>query len=325
MQDGETRNHPGACRRASGALLFAVLLGASACIDEPSPPPAPAADGGGREAALQVFAGNYPLRYFAERIGGERVEVFFPIPAGRDPSLWRPTAEDVQAIQGCDLILLNGATYERWVSRATLPEARVVDTSSGFASELIQVEDAVTHSHGPEGKHSHAGTASITWLDLALAARQAQAVAAALVELHPAETAALEAAARALAADLGALGDDIAAIVARDPPRPLLGSHPLYHYLTRRYELNLESLHWEPDEFPPEEEWQALATLRETHPARWILWEAEPQARTAERLAGLGVTSVVFDPCGNAPAEGDFLSRMRANVEALREVFSPSP
>ena len=70
----------------------------------------------GPEAAepLTVYVVNYPLRYFAERIGGELVRVVFPAPADVDPAHWSPDAETVAAYQAADLILLNGAGYARW-------------------------------------------------------------------------------------------------------------------------------------------------------------------------------------------------------------------
>ena len=60
-----------------------------------------------------------------------------------------------------------------------------------------------------------------------------------------------------------------------------------------------------------------LRALLEEHPARVMLWEAEPLAETAERLAGLGVESVVYAPCANRPREGDWLAVMQANLAAF--------
>jgi len=48
-----------------------------------------------------------------------------------------------------------------------------------------------------------------------------------------------------------------------------------------------------------------------------MLWEAPPLAATEARLRERGVTTVVFDPAGQSPSEGDFLSVMRANVARL--------
>ena len=58
-----------------------------------------------------VAADNYPLAYFAERLGSGNVEVLFLVPAKTDPSLWRPGISDIAAIQGADVIALNGADF----------------------------------------------------------------------------------------------------------------------------------------------------------------------------------------------------------------------
>ena len=101
----------------------------------------------------------------------------------------------------------------------------------------------------------------------------------------------------------------------------MLASHPVYQYMARHYELNLASVHFEPDEYPSENAWWDLGKLLAEHPAEWMLWEGEPMAETSSTLAELGVRSVVFDPCGNAPEQGDYLTVMRENVSNLIEVF----
>ena len=55
-----------------------------------------------------------------------------------------------------------------------------------------------------------------------------------------------------------------------------------------------------------------------------MIWESEPDDQIVERLQALGVTSVVFAPCGNVPDKGDFLSVMKQNVDALSRVFDES-
>ena len=53
------------------------------------------------------------------------------------------------------------------------------------------------------------------------------------------------------------------------------------------------------------------------HPAKWMIWEGQPSEENVQRLAELGVQCTVFDPCGNTPETGDFLSTMTENVENL--------
>ena len=74
---------------------------------------------------LTVYTVNYPLKYFAERIGGEYVEVVFPAPADVDPAYWLPDRETVSDYQKADIILLNGAHYAKWVEKVTLPGSRM--------------------------------------------------------------------------------------------------------------------------------------------------------------------------------------------------------
>jgi zinc transport system substrate-binding protein len=66
--------------------------------------------------------------------------------------------------------------------------------------------------------------------------------------------------------------------------------------------------------------WSELAALLASHPARWMIWEYEPLAATEERLAAMGVGSVVFSPAAVPPAEGDFLERMNRNARELERM-----
>ncbi len=91
-----------------------------------------------------VYASNYPLQYFAERISAPLVDVRFPVPASEDPAFWKPAPEDVLALQQADLVVLNGASYESWLKNVSLPASRLVDTSEGFKEQLIAEEEATT-------------------------------------------------------------------------------------------------------------------------------------------------------------------------------------
>ncbi len=274
---------------------------------------------------LTIYTVNYPLAYFAERIAGDLAEVKFPSPPGLDPAFWMPDADTIAAYQGADLILLNGAGYAKWVNSVSLPLSRLVDTSRDFEDQFIQTQAAVAHSHGPGGAHSHGGTAFTTWLDLAQAAQQAEAVARAIARKRPDAKDRVARNLAVLKGDLLALDARIAEIAGSDPGRTLLASHPVYQYLARRYGLNLRSVLWEPDTVPSKPQWAELEDILREHPANWMLWEAEPAPESVERLHTLGVESIVFNPCANRPASGDFLSVMRENARNLKEVFKREP
>ena len=273
---------------------------------------------------LVIYTVNYPLAYFAGRIGGELVEVHFPAPGDEDPAYWSPDAETIAAYQGADLILLNGADYAKWVSRATLPASKMVDTSAEFSDRLIPLEGATTHSHGPEGEHEHTGWAFTTWLDPELAALQAEAVAAAISAALPEHSSDVRVRLEELHADLKSLDDRLAAAAAVIDDEPLLFSHPVYQYLIGRYGLNGVEVHWEPDVAPDGHAWGHLEEKLKTHPAKVMLWEGQPLEATVRALQKRGISSLVFDPCGNHPEEGDYLTVMAANAAALEHFAGSS-
>jgi|APTNR8051073442_1049403.scaffolds.fasta_scaffold00566_2 zinc transport system substrate-binding protein len=269
-----------------------------------------------------VYVVNYPLMYFAQRIAGDHAQVVLPVPEDVDPAFWKPDAAAVERFQHADLILLNGAGYAKWVSRASLPRRKLVDTSAAFHDRYIATEGGATHSHGREGEHSHAGTAFTTWLDFTQAAEQAKSIRDALSRLTPEHKDEFAANYRALESDLLDLDARLSAISSRRPAPPIIASHPVYQYMARRYALDLKSVMWEPDAMPNDAEWKNFVELHQRYPADLMLWEAAPAPDIAERLRKLGVQSTVFNPCGNRPENGDFMSIMNANIEYLQRNFA---
>jgi zinc transport system substrate-binding protein len=308
--------------------LFCLAILLSACKPATNEPAAteaaPAAAGTAapvKSGRPQVLVANYPLQYFAQRIAGDAVDVLFLAPKDEDPAFWQPDEAAIAAFQQADLILMNGATYSKWADKVTLPESKVVDTSAGFANNFIKVTDLVTHSHGPGGEHSHSGTAFTTWIDFKQASMQAKAVADALVRLVPAAKETIEKNTEALKDELEALDERMSALSRRWAETPLVASHPVYHYLARRYGMNLKSVLWEPENVPDDKAMADLNGILAGHRARWMIWEGEPASESVEKMESVGLKSVVFDPCGNVPENGDFMTMMKANVEALEKAF----
>jgi len=271
---------------------------------------------------LTVYTVNYPLQYFAQRIAADHAEVIFPAPPEVDPAFWKPDTETIRAYQKADLVLLNGAGYAGWVEKASLPRLRQVNTSAAFKEGYISVQEGLTHSHGPAGDHSHAGTAFTTWLDLYQAVQQAESIMQALVKKRPGYKAVFEQNFNALRDELMALDLKIQKLVASKAEQPMLASHPVYQYLARRYLLHIEDVQWEPDVVPGAAEWQRLRYATERFPAQWMIWEKQPVAETGRRLDSMSIGTLVFDPCANRPRQGDFLGVMQQNVRNLSKAYA---
>ena len=303
--------------RSAGLVLLAMLVaGLSACSEETTSPAEQAATSASKRS-LSVYVVNYPLQYFSERIGGEHAQVSFPAPADGDPAFWKPSVDQIAAYQQADLILLNGASYAKWVRRASLPESRLVDTSAGFADRYISREGQATHSHGAGGEHQHGDVAFTTWLDPQQAISQSAAIRDALIRLRPDAEAIFQQRFASLQRDLQELDEQLSVAFAGYQGRPLLFSHPVYQYLIRRYAIEGYELHWEPDGMPNPEEWRAFDELLNEYPARSMVWEAIPRPETVAALDQRGIETLVFEPSANRPQEGDYLSVMRENLARL--------
>jgi len=295
------------------AIVAALVVTLNACGDEQ------------REVSVvsdempQIFAVNYPIAYFAEVLAADDAVISFPAPAGIDPAYWQPNVDTILAYQRADRILLNGAGYARWVRQISLPQQRLIDTGAAYAKDLIEAETGLAHSHGPEGVRDHGEFVFTTWLDLGLAQQQVAAISAAMRDLMPANSAIIAERASRLSLELAEIDRLLVRATAKLRGVPILFSHPVYQYLERRYQLNGRSVHWEPDAMPTIAQWQALEDILAEHPARFMLWEDEPLPLVRNRLSAMGLSMIVYRTLGNRLAQSDFLSVMRANVDALLE------
>jgi len=301
-------------------MVGALLWGGAGCEDRSQDPGQHIGDD---RSLPVVFAVNYPLKYLAERIAGELARVELPAPPGIDPAFWKPTAETILAFQGADLILLNGAGYARWIEYSTLPESRMLNTSAGFSQDYIYIRDEGVglHAHGPGETHAHGDLAFTIWLDPTLAIQQAHAICDGLTKLLPAQAGLLDGRYELLKHDLERLDARLSEVSSGWSGQPIVASHPVYQYLARRYELDIRSVHWEPKEVPSEEHWAALQTLLESHPARWMIWEAPPLPEVKNRLRHLNVECIVVLPCGHAPSDSDWLAVMFENASRLEKAI----
>jgi zinc transport system substrate-binding protein len=303
-------------------LLICILL--AACKpqagDTPSEGIPPAAN---QQGDLIVLASNYPLYFFARQIIGDAggMEIRLPAMTG-DPAEWKPDSTAIAELQNADLVVLNGAGYESWLSWVTLRDDHLLDTTGAISEQLIPVTGDTVHQHGPAGEHSHQGVAFTVWLDPGLAIRQAQIIEQTLSELRPERAKELSSNLAALSGRLNDLDRELQKAFAALDGQAIIFSHPVYQYLQARYSLNGASLHWEPEEAPGTRDWIDLNELLSRHDASLMLWEDTPLDETRERLQQLGVRSVSFRTVSTPPATGDYFSVMKTNLEQLGKLAS---
>lgn len=274
-----------------------------------------------KQEKLIVITVNYPLYYFAQRIGGDFIQLEYQIPSGVDPAYWVPDEKALEIYQSADIIFANGADYAKWMNNVSLPASRIVNTSFTKRKDYIQLKDVSTHSHGPEGKHEHTGYAFTTWLDFEIAAAQAKAIKDVLATKIPEKKDLFEQNFVSLNQELDALHENMIQVAMELGDQALIGSHPVYQYLSAVYGLQIHSVHFEPDELPSNDQWKELDHLLDHNPSKIMLWEDQPLAEIEKVLNEKGIKLIVFNPCGNKPANSDFKEIMNTNITSLHNAL----
>ena len=302
-------------------FLGAALLLAACVGDEQA---ASSGDSSATESKnMLVVASNYPLYFLASQIAkGVDIAPDIVLPEFEgDPAEWVPTAEQIQVIQAADVVLLNGGGAEPWLHLLTVDQHRLIDTSTNITGELIALDGAALHQHGPDGEHSHQGTAFTTWLDPKLAIEQSKSVFDSLVRLAPSGEASFRDNLATLEQQLLLLDKELIDVFAKLEDQPVIFSHPVYQYLERRFDINGRSLHWEPDQELTTAAWIDLQQMLALHAATIMIWEDRPSSQTNQRLIDSGITSVAFHTIANKPEQGDFFSAMQQNIERLSAIL----
>lgn len=274
------------------------------------------------EGPLVVYTTFFPTSYFAKRIGGEQVEVVCPVPADGDPIFWQPDSQTIRKYQQADLIVINGADFEKWVQNASLPASKLVNTAEDFQDQWIRYQEATTHSHGPEGEHTHEGIDGHTWLDPINATQQAQAIAEAMIEADQQHKKEFQENLKQLRSELNQLDQQLKSLTKQLGDRPLLASHPAYNYLAARYGWDVVNFDLDPETMPTAETLQTIRAMLEKRPAQLILWESEPTTAIANRLSQeFGLTSVIYSPAELVEGNTDYLEIQRQNIDRLRQAL----
>ncbi len=188
---------------------------------------------------------SYPLLVMAEQLVGDTADVEFIVNNSTISPDRRPESTAIRTMQRATRILINGADYEPWLQRVTLPRSRLIDTAQGYYDQLVRISDAVIHQHGPEGGHSHPGVVWATWLDPQLLTSQLDQTRDVLLDVLPGSAASIRRAADTLTAEFRTLDDRVEDIMAEtsEISVSVLGDAPVYQYLTQRLGWELNYVH----------------------------------------------------------------------------------
>lgn len=139
-------------KKLSIFLILFLLLAACGqpAIDDFEDESSTIENGNSEETVLDIYTTAYPLVYFTERIGGERVNVESIYPPGANEHNFEPTQQDMIALAEADLLFYTGLGLEGFIDSAknTLSRENVelVATADAISDEELEAAE----SHGEE-------------------------------------------------------------------------------------------------------------------------------------------------------------------------------
>lgn len=322
---------------ALSALLLAgavTLSGCAAFSDDG------AAGDGSSDGQVTVAAAFYPLEYVASRVVGDRASVEGLTAPGQEAHDAELSIQQTATLAEADLtIFLDGfqptvdAAVEQGTGGAVLEVGETVglrelgeEHSDDDHADDGHSEDehAEEEGHSEDDGHDH-GAGDLDphfWLDPLKMADLADAVAEELsaVDAEGAEEYAANAA--DLRTELEQLDADYASGLASCERDLVVVNHDAFGYLTK-YDLELEAIAGlSPDSEPTAADVARLQDLIQDEGLTTVFSETLVSPETAETLASdAGVEADVLDPIEgltDTTADEDYLSLMRANLEALR-------
>ena len=328
-------------RILAAACAAATALALSACSSTAS-----SGDGSSKDGSLTVMASFYPLKYLAEKVGGEHVSVTSLTPDGAEPHDLELSPKMVDSLSSADAVIYL-AGFQSAVDEAIEQQApkTVIDVSS--AAELIEAgtdanhpsedeEDATdeaqsgeteAHDHDHEGHdqadHDHHHDMSADphfWLDPVRMAKAATLVGDKLAEADSAHADTYKANAKALAEELTTLGDTLVTKTSTCKVKTFVTAHTAFGYLADRTGLTQVGISGlDPESSPSPARLAEIAQIAKEQGVTTIFTEALIDPKVAQTLADdLGITTAVLDPIeSQTDASKDYAAVMQANIDAL--------
>jgi zinc transport system substrate-binding protein len=214
--------------------LLALVLLLAACGK-------PAQTGSEKDGKLHVYTTVYPLTYFTERIGGDRVDVQSIYPAGSNEHTFEPTQQDMIALAEADLMFYVGLGLEGFIDNAkkTLKNEDVefIATADAIADEELETghshEDS--HEHESHDGHDHGDTDPHVWMSPVLSQKLAESIKNSLAKADPEGAELFESNYAELVKELDQLDQSFTDLSNRVSNKTFFVSHAAFGYIAEPY------------------------------------------------------------------------------------------
>lgn len=301
------------------ALLFAVIL-LAACGNQNTPK---------ENDQISIYTTVYPLQYFAERIGGDFVDVQTIYPPGADEHTFDPTQKDMMALADADLFFYIGLGLEGFVENAehTLKNEHVkmIATADLITEDMLEPD----HSHEEDDGHDHGELDPHVWISPILSDALAFSIKEALIEAAPENRAQFEENFEALRDDLLKLDRQFIEMTLDTTQKTFYVSHAAFGYIADTYGLQqiaIAGLNSQSE--PSQKQLAALVEEAKDKNIKYVLFEQNVTSKLTEVIRKeIGAEALTLHNLSvltteDLKNEEDYFSLMEQNIATLKQALS---
>ncbi len=285
----------------------------------------PAADG-----KLAVVTTIYPVTYFTQRIGGDRIHITRLVPAGVEAHDYEPKPSDLQAISRARVIIYNHPAFETWMAEAL--------KSAGAGKSVVRAAElppeggaaqAKAGAAGGEGDRTAGSLDPHLWQNPIEAVGIVRRIADGLIAADPAGSQAYNANTTAIISDLVDLHARFSAGLKNCSLNTIVVSHKAFGHMVELFglrQVGLSGLASE-GESSPAQIADIIKNMQELG-IKHILVEPIISQKLAETVAAeTGATLLPLHPIesltqAEAAAGADYLKLMDRNLQSLRTALA---
>ena len=277
------------------SILFVLLLTACGQADDAEVV---------EDEKLSVTVSIVPQQYFAERIGGDLVNVTVMVEPGQSPATYEPKPDQMTALAESDAYISIGVPFESsWLEKieAANTGMLMIDTTQGIDR----------HATSSGGFDPH------IWLSPSLVKVQSETIYNAFIELDPEHVEQYKANLDAFFADIDALDADIQAALENVDSSKFIVFHPAWGYFASDYGLEQVSIEVEGQE-PSAQELADLITMAKEEGIQVIFAQPEFSQEDATTIASeIGGEVLLI-----SPLNADWLENLKSVADTFAAVLS---
>ena len=309
-------------RKSAGFVLLGMVLLLSACSQNK---PIISKEEG--DNTLVVYTSVFPMYSFTKAIAGELADVRLLLPPNAEPHDWEPTPQDLVGLENADLLIVNGAGMESWLSNIEEALGKKMPPVV-VASKDIELLDSHSSKDGAVHKGPSASDPHV-WLSISNAKQQMKTIVDALFAADEEHAEPYDSRYRANEQKLDDLLQQYQTASQAWTKHEIIAVHQAYGYLCRDYGLTQNTLQGlEADAEPTPARMAELSQYIQDHHVSVIFTEPRKSPKAAEALAKEnGISIEELDPFENMEPEKmeaneDYFTVMAHNLDALNKALT---